>query len=94
MIDLDAILRFAAAFALVIGLIALLAFGAKRWRGFGAKSGIAGRRLEVVAAIGVDAKRRAVILRADGEEHVLLIGGAADLHLATRKTGKADGHEA
>ena len=78
MFDLDAALRFVAAFALVIGLIALMAYAAKRWRGF-TPGGGAGRRLEVVEALGVDAKRRLVLVRADGREHLLLIGGATDV---------------
>ena len=82
MIDLDAAVRFVAAFAFVIGLIALLAYAAKRWRGVGAGRG--GRRLQVVEALGLDAKRRLVLVRADGREHLLLVGGESDLLLETR----------
>lgn len=85
MIDLDTTLRFFAAFALVIGLIAILSYGAKRWRGFGAIAGRGGRRLEVIEAVGIDAKRRLVIVRADDVEHVLLVGGETDIRLETRK---------
>ena len=80
MLDLDGLFRFAAALALVVGLIALFSFAAKRWRGLRVGGG-QGRRLEVVEAIGVDAKRRLVIVRADEREHVLLLGGETDLHL-------------
>lgn len=82
MMDLDAALRFAAAFAFVIGLIALLAYAAKRWRGVGV--GRPGRRLQVVEALGVDAKRRLVLVRADGREHLLLVGGESDLLIETK----------
>lgn len=84
MFELDSALRFVAAFALVIGLIALMSYLAKRWRGFNAGAGKSGRRLEVVEALGLDAKRRLVIVRADGDEHVLLLGGETDLHLKTQ----------
>ena len=85
MLDLDTILRFVAAFALVIGLIGLMSYAAKRWRGFGAASGRRqGRRLEIVEALGLDAKRRVVIVRADDIEHVLLVGGESDLKLDAR----------
>lgn len=84
MLDLDIALRFIAAFALVIGMIALMSYAAKRWRGVGGMSGRKGRRLEIVEALGLDAKRRVVIVRADDTEHVLLVGGESDVKLETR----------
>ena len=96
MLDAEAIFRFVAAFAAVVGLIALLAYAAKRWRSGGWARSADGRRLEIVAATGVDAKRRAVILRADNEEHILLIGGGSDLHLGVRpaRTSATEPHDA
>ncbi len=82
MLDLGSALRFIAAFALVVGLIALLSYVAKRWRGIPTKRG-GGRRLQLVEAMGIDAKRRLVIVRADDKEHVLLLGGETDLLLDT-----------
>lgn len=84
MLDLETILRFVAAFALVIGLIGLLSYAAKRWRGMSALGRRQGRRLEIVEALGIDAKRRVVIVRADDVEHVLLVGGESDLKLDAR----------
>ena len=81
MFDLEGLFRFAAAFALVIGMIALLAYAAKRWRGIASVSGSGVRRMQIVEAIGVDAKRRLVIVRADGADRLLLLGGATDLDL-------------
>ena len=91
MIDLDAALRFIAAFALVIGLIALMAYAAKRWRGFGNRGpGGGGRRLQVVEALGIDAKRRLVLIRADGREHLLMVGGETDLVISTEAAREAE----
>lgn len=90
MLDFETALRFAAAFALVIGLIALMSYGAKRWRTYAHGAGRSGRRLQIVEAIGVDAKRRVVILRADGREHLLLVGGETDLVIASGSAEAAD----
>lgn len=92
MLELDSALRFIAAFALVIGLIALMSYLAKRWRGLRAAGKRAGRRLEIVEALGVDAKRRLVIVKADGREHLLLVGGETDLHLSAGEARDID-HE-
>jgi len=83
MLDLETTLRFVSAFALVIGLIALLAFVAKRWRGMSHRAGASGRRLQVVEALGLDAKRRVVLIRADDKEHLLLVGGETDVLVST-----------
>lgn len=88
--DIEGILRFAAAFALVIGLITLLSYAARRWRGIARVSGGAERRLSIVEAVGVDAKRRLVIVRADGEDRLLLLGGGGgDLDLGPLSKPKA-----
>ncbi len=92
MLELDTALRFISAFALVIGLIALMSYAAKRWRGLGARAGRTGRRLHVIEGLGLDAKRRLIIVRADGREHLLLIGGETDLLLST--TDAKEGRDA
>lgn len=80
--DTDVYLRFALAFILVIGLI-LLGGGLLR-RFSGGLAGFGGgrkgaRRLQVVETLAVDPRRRLVLVRRDGVEHLLLIGGATDL---------------
>ena len=67
--------KFVAALALVLALIALIAWALKR-------VGLAGqvarpgrvRRLAVVETLAIDAKHRAVLLRRDGVEHLVVIG--------------------
>ncbi len=68
-------LRFIAALALVLGLIAVFAWLAKRVRigilpGMTAGSG----RLKVVESLAIDARLRLVIVSRDEQEHLLLIG--------------------
>ena len=68
-------LRFVLALAFVLGLIAIFAWLAKRFR-FGSMSGITtgSGRLEIVESLAVDARQRLVIVRRDDQEHLLLIG--------------------
>lgn len=74
-------LRFVFALAFVIGLIALLAFLAKRY-GMGYRN-VQGagkhRRLSISEIMPLDAKRRLVLVKRDNTEHLLVIGGPHDL---------------
>lgn len=78
----DTYLRFATALVLVLGLIGLAAWLARRYglggrvRGKGLKSG---RRLAITEVCPVDAKRRLVLVRRDEVEHLILLGTASDL---------------
>jgi flagellar protein FliO/FliZ len=79
-VDISVYLRFILALAGVLALIAIAAFILKRvgWGGMTApKSGQ--KRLAVTAAIALDGRRRLVLVRRDDVEHLLLIGGPADL---------------
>ena len=73
--------RSVLALVFVLGLIALAAWLARRFglmnqmpRARGQK-----RRLQVLESIGLDNRRRLVLIRRDGVEHLLLLGGANDL---------------
>lgn len=68
-------LRFVAALSFVLGLIALVAWLARRFRlgGIGAPPG-AGRRLAVIETLPLDPRRRLVLIRRDDREHLLLLG--------------------
>ncbi|MGD9536916.1 MAG: hypothetical protein AB7P52_04100 [Alphaproteobacteria bacterium] len=78
--DLDAYLRFALALVLVIGLIALIAWLVRR---FGLAQRLAPgtslprryRRLGVIEVCPVDGRRRLVLLRRDGVEHLVMLSG-------------------
>jgi flagellar protein FliO/FliZ len=68
-------LRFAAALIFVLALLGAFAFAA-RAMGFlqnvGRKPG--SRRLSTIESLMLDARRRVVIVRRDGKEHVILLG--------------------
>jgi flagellar protein FliO/FliZ len=66
-------LRFLAALVFVLGLIALLAWAARRWR-LGTMPAGAARRLALVEVLPLDARRKLVLVRCDGREHLLLLG--------------------
>ncbi len=66
-------LRFLAALAFVLGLIALLAWLARRYR-LGGAPAHAARRLEVVEVLPIDPRRKLVLVRCDDRECLLLLG--------------------
>lgn len=85
--DWDVYLRTVFALIAVLGLIGATAWVAKRI-GFG---GVAigprrKRRLAVVESVPLDGRRRLVLVRRDEVEHLLLIGGGADI-VVERGTG-------
>lgn len=68
-------LRFFVALIAVLGLIALCAWVARRFRlgglvGSAVKSG----RLEVIETLPIDGRQRLVLLRRDDREHLLMLG--------------------
>lgn len=69
-------LKFIAAFALVMGLMLLLAHFAKRFNLASMVTINRGveRRLKVVELLPVDARRKLAIVRRDNVEHLLLLG--------------------
>ena len=90
------VVNYIFAFGIVIALIILIAWVARRFlsRGdfhFGPRTGQ--RRLAVVEAAGVDGQRRLILVRRDEVEHLLLIGGAADI-VVEANIGKDDRKEA
>jgi flagellar protein FliO/FliZ len=78
--DLETYLQFALALVFVLGLIGLLALVLRRL-GYGGPALSRGRqrRLAVVEVAAIDAKRRLVLIRRDGAEHLLLLGASGDL---------------
>jgi flagellar protein FliO/FliZ len=79
-------LRFLFAFIVVLGLIGLFAWLARR---FGATNlgatAARGRqpRLAVIDAAAVDGRRRLLLIRRDNVEHLLMIGGPTDVVVET-----------
>lgn len=78
--DISVYIRFILALAGVLALIAIAAFVLKRvgWGGM-TTSKSSQKRLAVTAAIALDGRRRLVLVRRDDVEHLLLVGGPADL---------------
>jgi len=68
-------LRFVLALVFVLGLIGLAAWLARRFRlgGLPLATGAA-RRLQVVEVTALDPRRKLILVRRDGVEHLLLVG--------------------
>lgn len=78
--DYGTYLRFVLALAIVLGLILGVAWLARRFGLGGAPTGPRRRRrLALIESLALDGKRRLVLVRRDGREHLLLVGGGADI---------------
>lgn len=78
--DLEQYLRFALALVFVLVLIVVIGWIFRRL-GFGSAVPTTSRqrRLNVVEAVALDAKRRLVLVRRDDVEHLILLGASGDL---------------
>ncbi|MDP6573086.1 MAG: flagellar biosynthetic protein FliO [Rhodospirillales bacterium] len=79
--EFEGYFRFFLALVFVLALIGVLAALARRY-GLGYRTAPRrgkGRRLSIVEAIPLDAKRRLVLLQRDTTEHLVLLGGGSDL---------------
>jgi flagellar protein FliO/FliZ len=83
--DFEVYARFLFALVLVLALIAALTWAVRRFGFAGQLATNAGksRRLTVVEVKTLDARRRLVLLRRDGFEHLVLLGPNQDLLLET-----------
>ena len=82
----DVTIRALLSLVLVLGLIAGAGYLVRR---FGVQGGLVlkrgtRRRLGVVEQLTVDNRRRLVLVRKDDTEHLLLVGGGADLLIESR----------
>lgn len=84
-------LKFVIAFSVVIALMFALSWVLKKV-GLAAVPMMPGakRRLKIVEHIGIDARRRLVLVRRDGVEHLILIGQNQDCVIETNITPSAD----
>jgi flagellar protein FliO/FliZ len=89
--EMDVYLRFLLALVFVLALIAAVGWAARRY-GMGGRLGMAGsgRRLAIVETTALDAKRRLALIRRDGVEHLILMGGPGDVVIETGITPPAD----
>ena len=77
---LDTYLRLMIALAIVVAMIAATAWVVRRF-GWGARfiARAGERRLAVLEVLPMDSKRRLVLIRRDGVEHLVLLGAAGDV---------------
>ncbi len=83
--DFSTYFRFLIALIFVLALIGALASAARRYgllRGT-VRPRNGERRLQVVEIAPVDSKRRLLLLRRDGTEHLVLLGPTADVVIET-----------
>jgi len=81
--DNETLLRAFLALVLVLGLIGLVARGARRF-GLAPRTIVArNKRLTVLEITPLDAKNRLVLVRRDDIEHLLLVGSAQNLLIET-----------
>jgi flagellar protein FliO/FliZ len=74
-------MRFVIALAFVLALIATLSWAVKRY-GVGGREAVSrgkSRRLQIVEIKPIDSRHRAVLLRRDDTEHLVLLGPGGDL---------------
>lgn len=76
-------LRFVLGLAVVVGLIAAAAWGARRFGLAPRVSGQGAGRLAVVAVQAIDTRRKLVLVRRDDREHLLVISPTAETVIET-----------
>lgn len=81
--DLATLLRFAVALVTVLLLIVALGWVLRRYGPGGAGPKGSGRRIGVLESASVDAKRRLVLIRRDGVEHLLLLSPSQETVVET-----------
>jgi len=88
----DSYWRFLLALAFVVALIVACAYVARRL-GLGGRLATTGgkRRLAILEVLPLDGKRRLVLLRRDGAEHLLLLGQHSDLVIERGSAGDFSG---
>jgi len=88
----DTYWRFALALLLVVALIFAAAWVARRLGLGGRLVAVGGkkRRLAIVEVLPLDGKRRLVLLRRDGAEHLVLLGLGNDLLVESRIAERDD----
>jgi flagellar protein FliO/FliZ len=87
--DLALVFRALAALAAVLGLIGLAAFAARRFKLLPGMVDLRGqRRLAIIDALPLDARRRLVVVRRDEKAHLLLLGPSGDRLIESFEAGE------
>ena len=79
----DSYPRYLLSLVFVLGLIGLLAWLLRKFGPPVRLRGPGARRLSVVEILPLDARRRLVLLRRDGKEHLILLGPTQDVVIET-----------
>ena len=85
------ITQLTASLLALAGILALILLGQRLLRPGGRLRPPLGGRLRVLDSVAIDPRRRLVLARCDGEEFVLLTGGASDVLVMAR--GAAGEHQ-
>jgi flagellar protein FliO/FliZ len=83
LIDPHQIMRLMAALALVLGLMGALSLAVKKFNKNNPLVPGGKRRLGIVEILHVDARRKLVLLRRDGNEHLVVLGPAGETVIET-----------
>ena len=78
------IIKFAASFLFVMGLMGLMAWALKK-AGFAQsiKMSSGRRRLSVIESLPIDHRRRLLLVRRDDKEHLIMLGAASETVIET-----------
>ncbi len=80
MIDLSTAGSYLMALVFVLALIAVAAVAAKHFGLVRAVTPVGGkRRIAVIDALAIDGKRRLLLIRRDGVEHLVLLGATSEI---------------
>ncbi|CAO3445507.1 flagellar biosynthetic protein FliO [Azospirillum sp.] len=90
--DLDQYIRFLMALFFVVALIMVVAWVMRRvgMAGGTVRGRARQRRLSVVEALPIDAKRRLILIRRDDREHLILLSANGDLLVDSAPAGGFD----
>ncbi len=90
--DLDQYIRFLMALFFVVALIMVVAWVMRRvgMAGGTMRGRARQRRLSVVEALPIDAKRRLILVRRDDREHLILLSANGDLLVDSAPAGGFD----
>lgn len=75
-------LRAVLALSATVALIAVVGYGARRFNWLPTLAGGPGKRLSVIESLPLDPRRRLVLVRLDGLDHLLLLSPHGDRAIA------------
>lgn len=77
--------RYAGGLLVTLGLLALLAWGARRFNLLSLAQGGSSGRLKLVDSLMLDPRRRVSIVRVDDREHIILMSATGETLLESRE---------